>query len=155
MNWKVDKWVSYESGVHVGDGNMYSYDRTHRVAYSGNLKNEKEFYKFLSRFIKKVFRVSPILVERPRDNTILILVNSKDLVKYKVGVLKLPLGPKDEIKIPKQILRNRNLIKWFMRGLGDTDFSLSFKKNKKNIHNEPRLEWYTKSKKLVKQVKKL
>ena len=155
MNWKVDKWVSYETGIHVGDGNMYSYGRTHRVTYSGNLENEKEFYKFLSRIIKKVFRVNPILIERPQDNTILIIVNSKDFIEFKKKVLKLPLGPKDEIKIPKQILENKNLIKWFMRGLGDTDFSLSFKKNKKGVHNEPRLEWYTKSKNLMSQVKKI
>lgn len=152
MNLRIDKWVSYETGVHVGDGNMYSYDRTHRVTYSGNLENEKEFYKFLSKLIKRIFRVRPILIERPKDNTVLILVNSKDFIEFKRKVLKLPLGPKDKIKIPNKILKNRNLVKWFMRGLGDTDFSLSFKKNKKNIHNEPRLEWYTKSKYLMKQV---
>ncbi len=129
--------------------------RTHRVTYSGNLKNETEFYKFLSRLIKKIFRVNPILIERPQDNTILLLVNSKELLEFKEKTLRLPLGPKGEIGIPNQILKNRNLIKWFMRGLGDTDFSLSFKKNRKGIHNEPRLEWYSKSRKLVGQVEKI
>ncbi len=155
MNWNVNKMVSYETGVHVGDGNMYSYDRTHRLTYSGNLKNEKEFYKFLSKLIKKTFSVNPILLERPSDNTVLILVNSKNLLEFKRKVLNLPLGPKDNIEIPKKISRNKNLVKWFMRGLGDTDFSLSFKKNKKGIHNEPRLEWYSKSEQLMKQVGKV
>jgi len=51
---RLTKWVAYEIGVHIGDGNMYSYGRTHRVTYCGNLKNEKKFYKeFLLKILEK------------------------------------------------------------------------------------------------------
>lgn len=155
MNWKISPEVSYESGVHTGDGNMYSYGRTRRIAYSGNLENEREFYIKLSQIFKRTFGLNPIFDERPEDNTVLIIINSKELLEFKNRILKLPIGPKDKIEIPKQIMEDDQLVKWFIRGLGDTDFSLSFKKNKNGIHKEPRLEWYTKSQKLSKQVGKI
>lgn len=155
MSWKINPEVSYEVGVYVGDGNMYSYGRTHRVTYSGNLENEREFYKKLSELFKKTFGLNVVYDERPEDNTVLIRINSKELLKFKNEVLKLPMGSKDEIGIPKQIMDNNQFVKRFIRGLGDTDFSLSFKKNRKGVHKEPRLEWYTKSERLSKQVEKI
>ncbi len=154
MKIQLTNWVAYEIGVHVGDGNMYSYDRTHRITYSGNLANEKNFYKeFLAKLIEKIYRVKPHYHERKEDNTVLLMVDKKELLQLKNKILGLPIGTKDKIEIPIKIRNNKKLIKWFMRGLGDTDFSLSFKKNRKGIHTEPRLELYTKSKKLFEQTK--
>ena len=134
---------------------MYSYNRTHRITYAGNLLNEKEFYKFLARIVKKIYKVKPIVLERKKDNTILLLVNSKKLIQLKVKEFNLPIGSKKDIQIPQKILKNPKLLRFFMRGLGDTDFSLSFKKNKKGIHTEPRLEMYTASQKLAFQVSQI
>jgi hypothetical protein len=153
MNLKLTNWVAYEIGVHVGDGNMYSYNRTHRITYSGNLANEKKFYKeFLTKLIKRIYKVQPRYYERKADNTVLLVINSKELVEFKNKFFELPIGTKDEIEIPKVIRKDTKLIKWFMKGLGDTDFSLSFKKDRKGLHSQPRLELYTKSKKLFRQV---
>jgi hypothetical protein len=156
---KITPLVAYDVGVHIGDGNMYSNNRTFRITYSGNLTNEKEYYKnFLLNVIKKAYKhydVNPIYIERFEDNTVLIVVNSKELVEFKQKVFNLPCGPKDEIEIPKQILKDLNLLKWCMRGIGDTDVSLSFKKNKKGINTEPRLELYTKSEKLINNLKQV
>lgn len=41
-----------------------------------------------------------------------------------------------------------------LRGIGDTDFSLSFKKNKKGLYTEPRLELYSKSKLLISDIQR-
>lgn len=156
LNFKLTKWVAYEIGVHVGDGNMYSSNRTHRITYSGNLINEKNFYKeFLTKLIKRIYKVEPRYYERKRDNTVLLVINSKEVVEFKNKFFKLPIGTKDEIGIPNVIRKDTKLIKWFMRGLGDTDFSLSFKKDRKGIRSQPRLELYTKSKKLFKQVSEI
>lgn len=147
--------MAYDVGIHVGDGNMYTYGRINRITYCGHLGNEADFYRFLKRFLKKLYNVTPLYIERPSDNTILLLINSKSILEFKKNKLKLPVGPKDNVKIPQQIMNNRKYMKAFMRGLGDTDFSLSFKKNRKGIHKEPRLEWYTKSKPLSLQVSKI
>lgn len=156
MKIKISKWLAYETGVHVGDGNMYSYSRIRRITFSGNLKNEKEYYKkILPKIIKRVYKLRPIYIERTKDNTVILIVNSKDLVEFKNRVLGLPIGKKDEIRIPEIIMKNQNLVKWFMRGLGDTDFSLSFKKDRKGIHKEPRLELYSKSGKLIRDIESI
>ena len=39
-----------------------------------------------------------------------------------------------------------NLVQHFLRGLADADFCLSFKKNRKGLHCEPRLELFTNNK---------
>lgn len=57
-------------------------------------------------------------------------VNSKSLFEFKRDILKLPVGVKSEIKI-LEVLLSEKLVKNVMKGLGDTDFSLSFKKNRK------------------------
>jgi hypothetical protein len=138
MNLKLTNWVAYEIGVHVGDGNMYSYNRTHRITYSGNLANEKKFCKeFLTKLIKRIYKVQPRYYERKTDNTVLLAINSKELVEFKNKFFELPIGTKDEIEIPKVIRKDAKLIKWFMRGLEDTDFSLSFKKDRKGLHSQP------------------
>jgi len=153
---EITNLVAYDIGVHIGDGNMYSKNNIYRITYSGNLTNEKEYHQdVLIDVIKKAYNVNPIYIERPKDNTVLILVNSKKLVEFKHKELGLPCGPKDEIEIPKQILENLDLLKWCMRGIGDTDFSLSFKKNSKGINTEPRLELYTKSEKLMENLKQV
>ena len=156
MEIQLTNWVAYDIGVHVGDGNMYSYDRTHRITYSGNLENEKLFYReFLAKIIERIYKIKPNYAERTEDNTVLLMINNKELLQLKNKIFGLPIGTKKEIEIPEKIRNNKKLIKWFMRGLGDTDFSLSFKKNRKGIHTEPRLELYTKSKKLFEQIKNI
>ena len=150
---KITPEIAYDVGIHIGDGNMYSKDGTYRITYSGNLTNEKEYYKDLQKIIRASYNVNPIYIERPKDNTVLVIVNSKGLVEFKRNELNLPCGPKNDIEIPKRILENTTLTRWCMRGIGDTDFSLSFKKNKKGINTEPRLELYTKSSKLIENLK--
>lgn len=153
---RLTKEVAYDAGVQIGDGNMYLKNRTCRITYSGNLRNEKEFYKkILPKIIKKAYRVSPIYVERPEDNTVLLIVNSKDIVKFKSKVLKLPTGKKEMIQIPKVFFENSNLLKHCIRGIADTDMCLSFQKNRKELYTEPRLEIYIQSKKLANQFKKI
>jgi len=150
---KITPEIAYDTGAHVGDGNMYSYyKKIFRITYCGNLSNEKNFYIKFQKLLTRIYGVKPILLERKKDNTIVLVVNSRKIFEFKRDFLKLPVGKKDHVEIPEIILNNKNLLKYFMRGLGDTDFSLSFKKNRKGVHTEPRLEFYTKSNKLARQV---
>lgn len=153
---RINKNVAYDAGIQIGDGNMYVKDRMHRITYSGNLRNEKEFYKkILTRVIKEAYGKNPIYIERPKDNTVLLIVNSKDIVKFKNKTLRLPIGRKENVCIPKIFSKNFKLLKWCVRGLADTDFCLSFQKNRKGQHTEPRLEVYVQSEKLVKDLKRI
>jgi intein/homing endonuclease len=138
--------------VNIGDGNLYKTKRMHRVTYSGNLTNEREFYlSVLKGIVSKLYDIEPLCYERKSDNTVLLIINSKNIVNFKIKI-GLHTGNKKKIRIPKFIMKNDVLLKNCLKGLGDTDFSLSFKKNRKGIHTEPRLELFSQSKYLIKDV---
>lgn len=144
--------LAYETGVHIGDGNLYKTKRMSRITYSGNLQNESEFYKkTLYRIIKELYKVNPLYYERKKDNTVLLIVNSKDVVNFKIS-LGLPSGKKRNIRIPGFIRNDKKLLIECLKGIGDTDFSLSFKKNRKGLYTEPRLELFSQSVNLIKDI---
>ncbi len=78
-------------------------------------------------------------------------IHNKNIVAFKRDVLGLPMGKKDKIQIPTQILKKDKLKKAFLRGFVDTDGGINtFLANKKTIY--PRIELCNVSKKLMKQV---
>src|SRR3989344_7361365 len=137
--------LAYETGIHLGDGNLYETKRMQRVTYSGNLENEKEFYKkSLFDILRKLFSVTPLYYERKTDNSVLLVINSKKIVEFKKGI-GLAAGNKTNIKIPEFIKKDGKLLKQCLSGIGDTDFSVSFKKNRKGAYVEPRMEMFCNS----------
>lgn len=146
------KLLAYETGVHIGDGNLYITRRMARLTYSGDLRNEKRFYTYiLSKSLQKLYGIRPLYYERKSDNTVLLIINSKRIAELKTR-FGLTSGSKKEIRIPAWIRNDRKLLAACLRGLGDTDFSLSFKKNRKGKYTEPRLELYAQSQRLLKDV---
>lgn len=147
---KINELLAYETGVHIGDGNLYSKKRTHKITYSGNLRDEKVYYEnVLIPTIQELYDVIPSKYEIEHKNVILVVINSKKVAEFKMNCLDLPNGKKNQIKIPEIIKKNDRFLIKCLRGLGDTDFSLSFKKNKKGIHCEPRIELFSRSKLLI------
>ncbi|MBI2579423.1 MAG: hypothetical protein HYW27_00800 [Candidatus Aenigmarchaeota archaeon] len=141
--------LAYETGIHLGDGNLYETPRMQRITYSGNLENEREFYKeILFKILEKLFEVTPLYYERKTDNSVLLVINSKKLTEFKRGI-GLAAGNKTKIKIPEFIKKEDELLKKCLMGIGDTDFSLSFKKNRKGIYTEPRMELFCNSRNLA------
>ncbi len=141
--------LAYETGIHLGDGNLYDVERTHRVTYSGNLENEKEFYqKILFEILQKLFNLIPLYYERKTDNSVLLVINSKKLVEFKKSI-GLAAGNKTNIKMPEFIKKKNKLLKKCLSGIGDTDFSVSFKKNRKGVYVEPRMEMFCNSRNLA------
>lgn len=136
--------LAYETGVHLGDGCLYINQKhgTYRIEFSGNSETDKEFYsKILPEILKKLYNKSPRIYKKKNENTILVVFNSKKIAEQKIR-LGLPVGNKLNLKEIPNWLRE-NLIPHFIRGLGDTDFSVTFHKNKKGVHCEPRIELFT------------
>lgn len=144
--------LAYETGVFIGDGNLYVNDRMNRVTYSGNLENEEEFYeKVLSSILEQAYGIQPRIYRRVSDNSVLLVINSKRIVQQKINIGFRP-GNKREIRIPESIRNDDECLRKCLSGIGDTDFSLSFKKNRKGVHTEPRLELFTFSPNLAKDI---
>lgn len=150
---KLSEKLAYETGVHIGDGNLYSKGRTHKITYSGNLRNEEDYYlTVLKPILERLYNVCPAVIRNKRRNVILLVVNSKRVAEFKTKILKMPNGPKTSINIPESIKQQPKLLKECIKGIGDTDFSVSFKKDRRGIYHEPRIELFSRSKELVEEL---
>lgn len=151
----MDVEMAYESGIHIGDGNMYQQGYMNRITYCGNLTNEAVFYRdILGKLLRKLYDVRPLYYERKADNTALLIVNSKWLVESKKK-LGFPISTKTNISIPDKIWDKEEYLANCMRGIGDTDFSFSFKRNRREICCEPRIELFTNARYLLDDVRKI
>jgi len=141
-----EELIAYETGVHLGDGSLV-YDRKHRtyrVEYSGDAENDRIFYsEILPSILEIIYSKKPKIYLKKNERTILLVLNSKKVIEQKIN-LGLPTGNKITLrKIPRFIEKDRKLTLHFLRGLADADFLVTFKKNKKGIHTEPRIEYFT------------
>jgi len=84
-----------------------------------------------------------------------IKIGSKAIFDFYTKIIGLSFGKKDHVTIPKIIFRNKNNTIACLRGIIDTDFSISFKKRHKNIHYYPVISANFKSKELVIQLSKI
>lgn len=152
-SYPITKKLAYEAGVHIGDGNLYSKKGTHKITYSGNLQNEELYYlNVLRPLIQEIYNINPVIIKDESNNSILLIINSKQIAEFKITKLKLPNGKKTHIQIPDVIQNDKKLLIECIKGIGDTDFSLSFKKNRKGIYNEPRIELFQRSTELTVQL---
>ncbi len=128
--------LAYFLGFHVGDGHMSILKRKnkidYRLAYDDHYENGFLWYvEYIKPLIKKLFN-KEIIITKTTRGTVNISFRSKAVLTFLNNCCEIPCGPKKHISVPS-ILRNSNnsLKAKFLRGLADTDFSLSFKKNGK------------------------
>jgi hypothetical protein len=126
-------------GILIGDGHVGIYSHAYRVIISGDLRNDYEYYNgFLIPLFQNMFNIKPC-IKTQRINELNLAYSSKALTTLFKHVFNIPQNKKN-VSIPSQILNSNNDIKAaFLRGLADTDFSLTFKKKFKNRHYYPRI----------------
>jgi hypothetical protein len=101
---------------------------------------------------KKLFNIIP----HSRLNSVGCIglnVRSKAFVTYLNKCVGLPLGKKDSINIPNTILNSglENSLAC-IKGIFDTDFSLTFKRKNKKFHSYPIIELKANSENLIKSI---
>lgn len=152
IQYKINKDLAEETGIHVGDGSMNFYKGNGHVYTVACHKDDDRDYmdNHILPLIKRIYGKEP----KPRNwsqGTYGFRICSKDIIKFKNEVLELPLGKKTNIKIPSIILKDKKLMKHFIMGLFDTDGSLTLWKTNNKLY--PRIYFSNISKNLVKQVK--
>jgi hypothetical protein len=156
MYFEIDQKLAYETGVHIGDGNLYSKNRTHKITYSGNLLNEESYYlDILKPLLEEIFGIEPAIIRWTKRNAILLVLNSKMVANFKINVLGLPNGKKTHSTIPERIKEDPPLLRECLKGIGDTDLSPSFKKTRSGKYSEPRMDLFTRSTELANQLQEI
>ncbi len=148
--------LAYLSGVLAGDGSL-GY-RQNKNEYSlkcvGNPKDEKDFYlNIVGPKFEKVFGFIPTMKTFDKNTTFGFRIFSKSLVCYLTQTIGLPLGPKNNsLKIPSKINTNKMLLMNFVRGLFDTDGSISFKKRYKQHPYYPVISFSSRKESFTKEI---
>lgn len=110
------------TGIMMGDGGI----SPRQITITLHHIDDKDYLVYVISLIRKLFGVEPSIYHRERDSTNTITVSRTSLVDFCIDKLGLPLGNKirQNIDIPKWILKNQEYKKACVRGLIDTDGSI-------------------------------
>lgn len=151
---RIDARVAELLGIMLGDGSINKYFAKGRTAtdyvisVTGNADKDRDYLvTFVSPLFYNLFGIKPKFFERSDQKTIFLLLRSKGVFEYLKGI-GLNIGRKDNIEIPKCILKRRELIIPLIRGLFDTDGSVAIKTER----NYPVISLKLKSRQLIAQV---
>ena len=123
-------------GAFVGDGHLGLHSGrygkntyTHyEINMSGNIE-EKDYLDYINNRFNSLFNIRMYYLKQGNNKSILIKIDSKGILHFLNKICDIPLNFKtDSVRIPF-IIKNSNIRmkSAFLRGLFDTDFSLSFK----------------------------
>ncbi|MGV8169704.1 MAG: LAGLIDADG family homing endonuclease [Candidatus Nanoarchaeia archaeon] len=147
----LNEKIAEEIGIHAGDGSMNIYGKTYAYTLACHHLDDKEFMdNYVIPLYEKIYglKIKPKIWSKGAYG---FRVSCKEMIKFKHEILGLPLGSKETITIPKQILDNKQFTTAFLRGFFSTDGSInSFLANKKTIY--PRLEMCNISIELMQQI---
>src|SRR3989344_1942944 len=125
--------LAEEIGIHIGDGNVYIRNNSYVYTITLHLYEDSDYSNYIINSIKRLYGITPSIKIVDDRNAKYIAYHSKRLIDFKHG-FGLPIGPKTNIEIPKWILTNKKFVISCIRGIVDTDGSLSFRKKHRKNH---------------------
>jgi hypothetical protein len=134
-------------GIHLGDGTLTKYF----LKISQDPRYDLLYVSYIKTLVEDLFEVLPAIRQEKGRNLIYIQLFSKTACEYLHNEWNLPYGDKirGKVAIPDVIMKNRNMAIACLRGLIDTDGSISKDGNSISI----RFSSYNKT--LVDQVERI
>lgn len=122
--------LAEETGIHIGDGSISILKdkkwKSYQGSINGDLINESIYHKtYIKDLMKKIYNINLSILERVDKNSIESRYKSKAIIEFKHKILGFPIGKKRNIKIPKEILKNKEFKRRCVVGIIDTDFSIT------------------------------
>jgi hypothetical protein len=150
---KIPKTITSELseavGIIIGDGHVRVKTTGYRIIISGHAIDDRDYHlNHIIPLFTKLFNIKPNIRSLKRNETRLTYSSKAlaTLFRYVFGIESV----KKNISIPKSIKNSTKNIKiGFLRGLFDTDFSITFKMNSRKKHSYPVLHFATYSKKIA------
>ena len=116
-------------GIMMGDGFIGKYDSVYVIQITGHKINDLEYYKtYLLPLINNIYDVNAHLYIR--HNCIRVTVYSKSIFLKIRRSFNFPVGKKGDITIPSVLLQTLQNKISVIRGLFDTDGSISLQREK-------------------------
>jgi len=147
---KLSPLLAEEIGMNYGDGFLSSKKYEYRL--KGNKNNEREYYdNYIKKLFKRLYNLNLNIKEY--ETTYGFELYSKAFWEFKTKILGIKAGKKTKLKVPDFIKNgNQMIITSFIKGLFDTDGSVSFlnKYNKGNYY--PLISLASVSKELIDDV---
>lgn len=119
----IDEDVAEFTGVYLGDGTLTKYF----IRISGDKRFDVKYFEYLNKLTKKIFGIEGAIREEKTKNQLYLNIRSKKISDYFQTNLNFKTGDKikNKSKIPEQILNDKSLFFACLRGLVDTDGSVS------------------------------
>lgn len=136
-------------GILAGDGYVgCSKKKNYEVGIAGHLKEDLEFLVYVKEIISKLFNLEPKINKREKINTAYLYLRSRGIFTYLISS-----GFKKEnclIDVPSWVWKKHT--SYFVRGLFDTDGSVTLKSNHGIKEFYPVIKICLKDKKLIKKL---
>ena len=122
----INETVAEETGIHIGDGNLYRNGKSTSYKISGNLSEDYAYYgEYTSNLLRRIYGIEPNKQQNRNKNEYVLILKSKAISSFKNEVLGLPFGSKGRITIPDMIFKKDELLAACIRGICDTDFYIN------------------------------
>ncbi len=154
IKYKINKDLAEETGIHVGDGSMNIYSGVYSYTLACHHIDDKEYMdNYIITLYEKIYGIQP-KGRAWSKGTYGFRIHNKQIIEFKKDILGLPMGKKDKINIPSQILEKQSFRKDFLRGFIDTDGGINtFLANKRKVY--PRIEMCNVSENLMKEINQI
>lgn len=142
-------------GAIAGDGHIdyakrYGRSIHYKLVFSGHFTEDIDYYRKVKEFLKKLTK-EEMRFYKQRKNELIASIYSKRLIEYLIKSGAIPGRKTEKINFPNWLNKNEKLD--FIRGIFDTDGSLTFKKKYKDkVHKYPVISIMLKSKEMIKNL---
>lgn len=127
-------------GIIVGDGHLRVRGYEHGVYISGHSEDDAEYFRGrITDLFRMLFNVKHSLIQnRKGTNELKFVVYSKAVTLFLKEEFVIPSNKSLTIGVPSRIFDSDiEIKKSFLRGLADTDFSMTFKRKYRKNHYYP------------------
>ena len=147
---KLTPELAEEIGMHYGDGFLSAKRYDYRL--KGNPEDEQEYYLgYIKPLFKKLYNCD--LRVKNFKTSFGFELYSRAIWEFKTKILGIKPGEKYNLFVPNKLkVNNIKILSAFIRGLFDTDGSISFKSKYGYIRYYPAIEISLTSKKVIKDV---
>ena len=151
---RVNERLAEAVGIWTGDGHIRKQGTSYSFKISGHLEEDRPYLlTYVAPLYKELFNIRPSISENRDRNELTLQYSSKVVYMYFTRVQGLPIGRKGEIGIPQSYRGDASLLRRYLRGLLDTDGTVTFKRpHQSRYHYYPIIEIELSSRCLIQQV---